>query len=201
LVQDRVVYKLDKFTEKPKLSLAKIFTRSSSYYWNANQYVWRADSILLAFKRYQPDIYKSLVNIYKSLGTSTEKTVVGQEYEKMPKISIDYAISEKAKNFLLVVAKYDWTDVGDWNEVWKNLPKDNQGNVILDGDVPGGRVINLDTSNALIQTDGRLVAIIDVDDVVVIDTSEILLVCKKSQAQNVKKIVEQLKKEKKKEYL
>ena len=80
--------------------------------------------------------------------------------------------------------------------MWENLPKDSQGNVFIDGDAKGGRIINIDTSDALIHTDGRLIAIIDVDNIAVVDTEDVLLICSKSRAQNVKKVVEQLKAEK-----
>lgn len=188
------IYKLEKFTEKPEQKVAEGYLASGDYFWNAGQYIWRADSILSAFQKYQPEIYKAVEEI-KSGGS------VDKAYEKMPEISVDYAISEKADNFLLVVADYRWKDIGDWKEVWEELDKDSEGNVIIDGDEPGGRVINIDTSDALVHTDGRLIAIIDVDDIVIVDTKDALLVCTKSRAQNVKKIVEQLKKEKVKELL
>ncbi len=188
------IYKLEKFTEKPNLKVAQEYLKSGDYFWNAGQYIWRADSILSAFRKYQPDIFKAIEEIGR--GGSIEKA-----YEKIPEISVDYAISEKVDNFLLVVADYQWKDIGDWKEVWETLTKNSKGNVIIDGDEPGGRVINIDTSDALIHMDGRLIAIIDVDDVVVVDTKDALLVCSKSRAQNVKKIVEQLKKEKVKELL
>ena len=111
----------------------------------------------------------------------------------MPKISIDYAVAEKAKNFLVVEGDFFWTDIGDWREVWNNLAKDEAGNVIIDGDEPGGEIINIDTSDALIHKNGRMIAVIDVDNVVIVDTKDALLVCSKSRAQNVKKIVEKLK--------
>lgn len=188
------IYKLEKFTEKPALEVAEKYLATGEYFWNAGQYVWRADSILSAFKKYQPEIDRAIEDIIA--GGSVEKA-----YEKMPEISVDYAISEKASNFLLLVADYQWKDIGDWKEVWETLSKDAQGNVIIDGDEPGGRVINIDTSDALVHTDGRLIAIIDVDNVVVVDTKDALLVCSKSRAQNVKKIVEELKKEKVNELL
>jgi mannose-1-phosphate guanylyltransferase len=201
LVQDRVVYELDKFDEKPPIGIAKRFLHSGKYYWNANQYVWRADTILKAIKKHAPKISKRLEIIEDHIGTKKQDEVVKKEYKKMPKISIDYAVSEKADNFLLVPAKYEWTDVGDWNEVWKHMDKDKNSNVIIDGKEPGGRVINIDTSDAIIHTDGRLIAIIDVDDVAVVDMKDALLICKKSKAQNVKKVVNQLREEKKKELL
>lgn len=200
-IKNVVFYKLEKFVEKPPLALAKKYTRSGKYYWNAGQFVWRADSILEALKKYEPKIYQPLEKIKKALGTSDEKKVFKSEYKAMPKISIDYAVAEKATNFKVAEAEFFWTDIGDWLEVWRNLDKDKDGNVFIDGDEPGGRVINLDTSDALIHMDGRLIAIVDVDDIVVVDTKNALLVCSKSKAQNVKKIVNQLKEEKKVEYL
>jgi mannose-1-phosphate guanylyltransferase len=119
----------------------------------------------------------------------------------MPKIAIDYTIAEKEKNFLVSEGDFYWTDIGDWKEVWENLPKDKNNNVIIDGDDPGGRVMNIDTTETLVHTDGRLIAMVDVDDIAIVDTKEILLVCKKSRAQSVKKLVEQLKKENRRDLL
>lgn len=200
-VQGRTVYNLEKFTEKPELKVAKKYLASGHYYWNAGQYTWRADAVLDAYKKYAPDIYERLEKISKVLGGIRERFILKKEYKKMPDISVDYAISEKAKDRLLVIADYSWTDIGDWKEVWETLDKDDQGNVIIDGDEPGGEVINLDTSDAIIHTDGRLIAVVDVDNVVIVDTKDALLVASKSKAQNVKKIVQLLKKEKKTKYL
>ena len=197
-------YKLAKFVEKPPLELAKKYTSSGKYYWNAGQFVWRADDLLASFRRHAPKISKSIQNIIKAWETPGKKDdikVVIKEYEAMPKISVDYAIAEKEKNFLVVEGDFFWTDIGDWKEVWNNLPHDDMGNVVIDGDEPGGRLVSLNTSDAIIHTDGRLVVVIDVDDVVVVDTKNALLICRKSKAQNVKKIVKQLKKEGKEEYL
>ena len=194
-------YKMEKFVEKPPLALAKKYTSSGKYYWNTGQFVWRGDSILAALEKYEPKISKALAKISESIGTSSEKKTVIREYKAMPKIAIDYAVAERAKNFMVVEARFFWTDIGDWKEVWKNLHKNKMGNVIIDGDEPGGEIINIDTSDALIQTDGRLIALVDVDDIIVVDTKDAILIASKSQAQNVKKIVQQLKKEKRKEYL
>src|SRR3989344_4159512 len=195
------VYKLDKFTEKPKLNLARKFLASGNYFWNGNQYVWRADNFLKALDKHTPAISKGLRRISKAIGTKNEESVIKTEYSNIPEISVDYAVSEKAKNFLLVTANYSWTDIGDWKEVWENRPKDSQGNVFIDGEVAGGEIIKMDTQDTIVHTDGRLIALVDVDDIIVVDTKDALLVATKSKAQNVKKIVEWLKKEKKKRYL
>ncbi|MEK7497517.1 MAG: sugar phosphate nucleotidyltransferase [Patescibacteria group bacterium] len=194
-------FKLEQFVEKPPLELAKKYTSSGNYYWNAGQFVWRADTLLDSLEKHSPEIAKKLDEIRPWLGTDKENAFLKKVYESMPKIAIDYAVAEKDKNFLVVFGDFHWTDIGDWKEIWENLPKDESSNVIIDGDSPGGRVINIDTSETLVHTDGRLIAMVDVDDIAIVDTKDILLICKKSRAQSVKKIVELLKKEKKLELL
>lgn len=186
-------FKLKRFVEKPSLRIAEKYFGSGDYLWNAGQFVWRAEDILLAIKRHVPDVYSNLEKIKEAIGTEREKDVLVSSYEKMPKISVDYAVAEKERGFVVIQADFYWTDIGDWKEVWEESKKDAFGNVIIDGEEEGGEVINIDTSDALIHTDGRLVAVIDVDNIVVIDTPKALLVCAKSRAQNVKKIVEELK--------
>lgn len=199
--EGRYVFKRDEHVEKPPLELAKKYTESGEYFWNANHYVWRADTFLNEVETYAPKLFSGMMRIKEHFGKSDEKEVLASEYSKFEKISVDYAISEKTKNFFMILADYNWTDIGDWNEVWKNLPKDAGGNVIISGDEKGGEVINIDTTDALIQTDGRLIAVIDVDNVVIVDTKDALLVMSKSHSQDVKKIVERLKEEKRTELL
>ncbi len=194
-------FKLDKFVEKPPLILAKKYTASPNYYWNAGQFVWRADTLLNSLATHAPKIKSNLDDISLAFGTKNEKQELKKAYKKMPKIAIDYAIAEKEKNMVVAVADFFWTDIGDWKEVWENSKKDHLGNVIIDGNEPGGEIINIDTSDALIHTNGRLIAVIDVDNIIVIDTNDALLVCSKSKAQNVKQIVNRLKELKKEEYL
>ncbi|MFC1624905.1 mannose-1-phosphate guanylyltransferase, partial [Patescibacteria group bacterium] len=129
----KTFYKVDKFVEKPPLDLAKKYTESGEYLWNAGQFVWRADEILKALSKHAKDVYKSLMNISNSLGTKEQDKVINSSYEAMPKIAIDYAVAEKANNLVVVPADFFWTDIGDWKEVWKNLDKDKNNNVIIDG--------------------------------------------------------------------
>lgn len=194
-------YKLEKFEEKPPIELAKKYTESGQYLWNAGQYVWRADDLLTAYKKHQPEIYKYLMEIRPHLDKSDEEKFLLSEYQKMPSISVDYAISEKEKNFVVVSGDFFWTDIGDWREVWANSKKDNKSNVIITGDEPGGEVMTFDTTDTLVHSDGRMVAVVGLDNVVVIDTKDALLVCSKSHAQAVKKVVEKLKEEKRSELL
>jgi len=151
---------------------------------------------LNSFKKHQPGIYKNLQDIKPHIGKADEARVMASEYKKMPAISVDYAISEREKNFLAVAGDFFWTDIGDWREVWANSKKDNKSNVIISGDEPGGEVLTIDTTDALVHSDGRMIAVVGLDNIVVVDTKDALLVCSKSHAQSVKKVVEQLKEEK-----
>ena len=194
-------YKLDGFVEKPPIELAKKYTDSGKYLWNAGQYVWRADDLLNSFKKHQPEIFKYLEEIKPHIGKMDEARFLESEYKKMPSISVDYAISEKEKNFYVVAGDFFWTDIGDWREVWANSKKDNKSNVIISGDEPGGEIITFDTSDTLVHTDGRMVAVVGLDNIVIVDTKDALLVVSKSHAQDVKKVVEKLKEEKRSELL
>lgn len=185
---------LDKFVEKPPIELAKEYTASKDYYWNAGEFVWRADVLLSEIEQYSPEITNQL----KKMDEGLDINIV---YEDMPKIAIDYAVAEKSKNFLVVHGDINWTDIGDWKEVWENSKKDHFGNVVIEGDDKGGDVINIDTSDALIHKNGRTIAIIDVDNIIVVDTHDALLICSKSKAQNVKKVVELLKENKREDLL
>jgi mannose-1-phosphate guanylyltransferase len=194
-------YELEKFIEKPPIELAKKYTSSGDYLWNTGVFVWRADSILAAIKIHAPKIWANLDKIRPDVGTSNQAETIKREYKQMPVISIDYAVAEKASNFIVVVGDFFWTDIGDWREVWANSRKDNKSNVIISGDEPGGEVLNLDTSDALLHTDGRMIAIVGLDNIIVVDTKDALLVVSKSHAQDVKQVVEKLKEEKRTELL
>lgn len=196
VIGKKTVYKLDKFTEKPKLNLATRFLHSGKYYWNAAHYVWSASSLLRAVEKHAPQISKPLGEISKAIGTPKEKEVLKKGYKKMPKVSVDYAISEKANNFLLVTTDERWTDIGDWEEVWEHSPKDNNGNVILRGGNSKTRVISVETTDSLALTSGRLIALVGLKDTVVVDTKDALLVVSKDHAQKVKQVVQKLKEEK-----
>ena len=199
-VGGKYIFKLDAFTEKPELKVAEKYVASGDYFWNANQYVWGAKAFLAALSKHAPEIAKGMEEISKVTGSPKEEEVMKNVYEKLPDISVDYAVSEKAGNFIMIIADYRWTDIGEWKEVWENLDKDTNGNVIVKGE-NASEVINIDTSDAIIHTGGRVIAIVDVDNIAVIDTKDVLLICAKSRAQSVKKIVEKLKEEKRADLL
>lgn len=199
-VNGRPVFRVDKFVEKPLFNLAKKYFESGDYLWNAGMYVWRADSILDAIKRHAPKISQALQKIQSVLGSKNEEEVVTSVYKDAPNISIDYAVSEKEKDFLVVKADFDWIDVGDWNVVWDLTQKDKNGNaaIHLNG---RGEWMSIDTENTLVQTDKLLIATIGIKDLVIIETKDAVLIANKSEAERVKEMVNLLKEENKEEFL
>lgn len=193
------VFKVDSFTEKPNATTARAFISTGKYFWNANMYVWSSQALQKAFKEYMPEMFE----LTKSLTTlSSEKfhEALPEMYKKAQSISIDYAISEKATNLLLIPGDFGWNDVGDWKVVYELAQKDLVGNVTI-SDEDSVKALCINSENNLIHTDGRLIGLIGVNDMIVIDTPEILLVVPKERSQDVKKLVERLKEEGKKEYL
>ena len=193
------VYKVDSFKEKPDADTAKQFVDTGEYYWNANMYVWSATALQAGFQKHMPELYQLTENLV-NLDHEAFHAALPAIYEKSPSIAIDYAISEKADNLLIFFFFFGWNDVGDWKVVYELGQKDESDNVVInEGD--GLPSISLDAHGNLVHSDGRLVSLIGVEDLLVIDTKEILLIMPKSRSQEVKKIVEQLKKDGQQKYL
>jgi len=193
------VFKVDSFTEKPNATTARAFLSTGKYFWNANMYVWSAQAIQHAFEKFMPELYTLTAELPK-LNVQDFHQALPKIYQKATAISIDYAISEKADNLLLIPGDFGWNDVGDWKVVYELGQKDLAGNVtISDGESVKSLCIN--SENNLIHTDGRLIGMIGINDLIIIDTPEILLIVPKGRSQDVKKLVERLKEEGKKEYL
>jgi len=197
--RDLMLFKVDSFTEKPNLATAIAFISTGAYFWNANMYVWSAKELKAAFAKYMPD----MLEVCKKLDQLNSKDfhkALPKVYKEIESISIDYAISEKADNLVLIPGDFGWNDVGDWKVVYDLGKKDLSGNVTL-SDQTETRILSVNAHKNLIHTDGRLVAICGIDDLIIIDTNEILMICPKNRSQDVKKLVERLKEESKKEYL
>jgi len=190
----------EKFVEKPELRIAKTYTDSGVYYWNANLYVFRAKLFLFLLRKYSPKTMVFFPEIVKAWGRDKEKEVLQMAFQMAPSISIDYAIAEKIHKFICVPATFFWTDVGDWKEVWENLDKDTAGNVI-EGPRGKGKYVGVESKNNLLFLDKQLVATVGIENMLIVDTPDALLICPKDDAQAVKKIVEILKEQKMEEYL
>ncbi len=178
--------------EKPDFKTAKKYVESGSYLWHANYYMWTPRKFLEAYKAYAPEIFHILEQIKKELQGENNSEKIAKLYSSMEKVSIDYAITEKInpQDVLIIKGEFGWKDIGTWDTLHENLltQADERRNL-----VKGGR-LNIDTSGSIIYgQEDKIIATIGVDDMVIVDTDDALLVCPKSRAQDVKKVIEELK--------
>ena len=185
-----------KFVEKPNASLAQEYVESGDYFWNSGMFVFKASQLISELKTLQPAIIsaceQALVKSQKDLDFIRLDEA---EFKQSPAISIDYALMEKTqKAWVLPLQNSGWSDIGSWDALWEVSPKDQNGNAFV------GDVIAKESSNCYVNTDGRLVALVGVEDIAVIDTPDALLVISKSKAQQVKDVVADLKLSQRSEY-
>lgn len=190
------VYEVASFKEKPDKTTAQNFIESGEYYWNGGIFIWRTSKILEYFGRYTPKLALGLQRISDVLGTESERPVIEKEYRAFDKISIDYAIMEKAKDVVVVGADFLWDDIGSWHAIERWNKKDSEGNTIL------GKHYGIDTHSCIIvNNEQHLVTTIDVSDMIIIHTKDVTLICNKNKAEQIKKLVEELRQGENQSYL
>ena len=180
-------YPVDRFVEKPNAVKASQYLKAGHYYWNSGMFVWRAATILEEVRRYQPALSRGIEQISRLLEQGASRAAIDEEYRKLPSVSIDTGVMEKSTKSAVVPVGFRWSDVGSWGSLDEVASKDKLGNVV------GGRVVDIDSRRSIVYGDRRVVATIGLTDMVVVDTPDATLVCPKSRAQDVKKIVEILK--------
>ncbi|MDQ3008147.1 MAG: sugar phosphate nucleotidyltransferase [bacterium] len=193
------LFKVESFTEKPNTATARAFISTGRYFWNANMYVWSAKVLCQAFAAHQPEMYE-LTQSLITLKPREFQAALPAIYKEATAISIDYAISEKADNLVLIPGDFGWNDVGDWKVVYELGQKDASKNVIVNESDKGSTLV-VDSHHNLIHANGKLIALCGIDNMVIVDTPEILMIVPKERSQDVKKLVEQLKENKTEEYL
>jgi mannose-1-phosphate guanylyltransferase len=195
-----VVFKALSFKEKPDTETAEKFLEAEDHSWNSGMFIWQIPQVLGEFERQMPRLYKSLSKIGAAYRTEEYDKVLRQEWKKLDKVSIDFGIMEAAEKVAVIPARgLGWSDVGSWNAVFDALPHDADGNVFN-----VQYHISEDTRNSLVFTNGlsdRLIVTIGVEDLIVVDTGDVILVCDKDHAQKVKTIVNRLKSENQTDYL
>ncbi len=194
-IRGKEIFQVKSFREKPDIEQAKTFLENGSFLWNSGMFIWKVSTILNKIEKLLPDLYKRLKEIENALGTDSEKNIIDKTYKEITPISIDNGIMEKSDKILLVTGDFGWSDIGSWNALWEMWDKDENGNAVK------GRFIGVDSSNSLIYSPDKLVALVGVKDLVVVETADSLLVCKKKASQDVKKLVEILEEKNMKEYL
>lgn len=191
------VYKVKTFTEKPNLELAKTFIASGDFLWNAGIFVWQVKNILKAFEKYLPEIYEVFVAEKEKFNTKEEAAALEEIYPQCSTISIDFGVMEKADNVYVIPASFGWSDLGTWNSAWENMPKD-----YLENAVAGKNVVIVDSTKCVVHApDGKLLLLQGLDDYIVVDTKDVLMICKKEKEQEIKEFVAEIKRNKGDKYL
>jgi len=179
-------YKVAQFVEKPDLETAKSYLESGQYLWNSGMFIWKVSSILDKMKHLMPEMYEGLVVIKEAIGTEQEHNVLANEFAKMRSISIDYGILEHADDIYTVPGSFGWDDVGSWLAMERINPTNEYGNVLL------GNLISVDTKNCIVQGGDKLIATVGVQNLIIVDTPDAILICQKENAEDIKKVLENL---------
>lgn len=191
------VFKVKTFTEKPDIELAKQFLISGDFLWNAGIFVWRTESIIAAFEKYLPEIHELFENAKKDLVNEKESIAIDLIYPQCVNISIDYGILEKANNVYVIPSAFGWSDLGTWGSAYENIEKDYMENAVA-----GDNVILFDSTKNIIHShNDKLILLQGLDDFIVVNTNDVLLICKKEKEQHIKEYVAEVKRNKGEKFL
>jgi mannose-1-phosphate guanylyltransferase len=179
-VQGYPVYRVRRFVEKPALEVARAYVLSGDYLWNPGVFAWKNTTLLAAFRNHQPETYALL--------TSGPLDGIAGVYRRVPKQPIDTAIMEVADNVATIPATFRWSDVGSWAELWELAEKDGDGNVARGR----GRHLAVDTRGSIVYAEGRAVATVGVQDLVVVETADAVFIGPRDRAQDIKLVVSRL---------
>ncbi len=184
-------YPVLKFKEKPALEQAKQFLADGQHFWNSGMFLWRADVFARKLERYAPEFYSYWERVVHGLRKKDGRSIRAV-FEEIPATSIDYALMEKAEGVLMSKGDFGWSDVGSWSSLADIWRKDSAGNVI------SGESLVVDSSGCILygHGSGKLTALVGLKDIIIVDTRDALLVCKKDQDQKVREVIEALKKKK-----
>jgi mannose-1-phosphate guanylyltransferase / mannose-6-phosphate isomerase len=181
---------VNRFVEKPSLEKAQEYLAQGSYLWNSGMFCYGADKFLAVASKVAPDLAAAVANTWsatvQSAGAGDMLEIDGKSLQSVPNISVDYAVMERASNVAVVPCEFGWSDIGSWAAMSELVAPDSDGNRVV------GEAILVDSSNTYVLSDGRLVAGIGLDDVIIIDTPDAVLVAPRSRSQDVRLVVEQL---------
>jgi mannose-1-phosphate guanylyltransferase len=195
---DYPVYRVIRFTEKPDEAKARAMVASGDHSWNSGMFIWRAGCILDEFAAQMPNLKMALDRISAAWDTSEQSVVLESEWRRLKSETIDYGIMEHATNVAVLPASgLEWSDVGSWDSLFDVLLPDEEGNVVVNSEH-----MLLETHDSLIYSVGKkLVVTIGLDDLIIVDSSDALLVCRRDHAQQVRQVIENLKKSQQEDYL
>ncbi len=176
------------FHEKPNKQIAQSYVDAGNYYWNSGMFMFKAGAFLEELQKYSPKIFEGSKNALENASTDKMTRIKHNDMLNIPEDSIDYAVMEKSQKVKVVASDIDWSDVGSFDALYEELPKDENGNSLNDKYIP------IDSKNNLIHSKNKYIATIDVEELVIVDTGDALLVSKKGSSQKVKQVVAELKK-------
>ena len=183
------IFKVKTFTEKPDEALAKTFVASGDFLWNAGIFVWQVKNIIKAFEKHLPEIHEVFDTEKHHFNTKKEKQAIEKIYPQCVNISIDYGIMEKADNVYVIPSSFGWSDLGTWASAYENLEKDYLANAVT-----GNNVVIIDATKNIVHADNKkLVLLQGLDDFIIVDTKDVLLICKKEKEQTIKDYVAEIK--------
>jgi mannose-1-phosphate guanylyltransferase len=193
-IQGETFFAVERFKEKPSYEKAKKFLDEGNFFWNSGMFLWQAKTFPQKLEQYAPQLFPYWEMMIEALKERKEDLLIAA-YEQIPSISIDYALMEKAQPVWMCRGDFGWSDVGAWSSLAEIWEKDSHGNALR------GESLVLDSEGCLLFNPGKITALVGVKDLLIVDTDDALLICCKDLDQNVKEIVESLKKKGRKEYI
>ena len=181
-LRNKEVFRVDTFREKPDLETAKKYIKQSNFFWNAGIFIWNVNTIVNAFRMYQPSMARLFESMMPYYGTEQEQAVVDERFPECESISVDYAIMEKAEEIFVCPADFGWSDLGTWGALHQQSRQDLYGNVCI------GQNINMFESHHCIvhTTQEKKVVVQGLDGYIVAENNDTLLICKLSEEQRIK---------------
>lgn len=188
-IEGFTVYRARRFTEKPDASLAEAFLSSGLYSWNSGMFIWQVQAIMAEFERQMPALYAQLSAIEGALDTPDAQAVLERRWADVEKQTIDYGIMERALDVAVIPVRIGWNDIGSWATLMELLEPDEDGNVFI------GDHIALETRSSLIYSPQKLVATIGLEDLIIVETDDAILICPRDRAEEVRRVVDLLRKQ------
>jgi len=188
-------YRVKTFAEKPTIGTAKRFIKSGDFFWNSGMFIWRASAILREMEEHIPELYQPLAKLKGHFKSKIFSSKLKRAFSAIKSTSIDYAVLEVSKNVYMVKGEFEWNDLGSWDALYDLSIKNKDGNAIE------GNVSLIDTKNSLIKTTGKYVATIGLNEMIIIATDDVVMIAPRERAQEIKDLVQSLKKSSNKKYL
>lgn len=195
LVNELQVHKVEQFVEKPDIDKATSYLEAGNYYWNSGIFIWKTAVIRGYIKEHMPQVHDILETMKNSFINNNRNEVIVAEFPKMPDQSIDYGIMEKVKDIYVIPCVFGWDDVGSWTALERINDSDENGNVVR------GNSLSIDTKRCIIESNGKLIATLGVEDLIIVETDDVTLICNKDKAQEIKSLIKEIRVQKMEHYL